>query len=67
MQGKEIVDKSGEDVGKGSGQMVGGRYHAALWCDHSTSYIRYYCCFMEKDVRFTSERHLRYIVRGQKY
>ena len=50
-------------IGKRNGEMVGGRYHcfmvrpfdfigttAALW----------------KDIRFTSERHLRYIVGGQK-
>ena len=48
-------------VGKGNGELVGRRYH----------------CFMEglldfidttafwKDIRFTSERHLRYIFGGQ--
>ena len=53
---------------KGSGQMVGGRYHCILWCDHSTSYLVLLrtAAALWKDIRFTSERHLRYFVGGQK-
>ena len=33
-----IVDKSRREVGKGSnGEIVGRRYHCALWRDYSTS------------------------------
>ena len=60
--GKDRKQQIEKYVGKGNGEIVGRRYR----------------CFMEglfdfidtsalwKGVRFTSERHLRYIVGGQK-
>ena len=46
--------------------MVGGNT-SALWRDHSTSYILgTAAAALWKDIRFTSELHLRYIVGGQK-
>ena len=55
----------GEDVGKGNGQMVGGRYHCSMV--RSFDFILGTTAAASwKDIRFTSERHLRYIVGGQK-
>ena len=40
----------GEDVGKGNGQMVGGRYHCIMVrsFDFIVKYYYYCCCCMER-------------------
>ena len=38
----------------------------ALWCYHSTFSLVLLTAALWKDIRFTSERHLRYVVGGQK-
>ena len=51
----------GEDVGKGNGQIVGGRCHCIMV--RSFDFILGATAALWKDIRFTSER---YIVGGQK-
>ena len=51
-------------MGKGNGQMVGGRYHFIMV--RSFDFILGNTAALWKDIRFTSERHLRSIVGGQK-
>ena len=50
-------------MGKGNGQMVGGIYHCIMV--RSLDFILGTTAALWKDIRFTSERHLRYIVGGQ--
>ena len=51
-------------MGKGNGRMVGGRYHCIMV--RSFDFILGAAtAALRKDIRFTSERHLRYIVGGQ--
>ena len=51
-------------MGKGNGRMVGGRYHCIMV--RSFDLILGATAALRKDIRFISERHLRYIVGGQK-
>ena len=46
-------------MGNGNGQMVGGRYHYIVV--RSFDFILGTTAAFWKDIRFTSERHLRYI------
>ena len=46
----------GEDVGKGNGQMVGGRYHCIVV--RSFDFILGATAALWEDIRFISERHL---------
>ena len=52
-------------MGKAIGQMVGGRYHCIMV--RSFDFILGTTAALWKGVRFTSERHLRYIAGGKKY
>ena len=49
---------------KENGQMVGGRYHCTMV--RSYDFILGATAALWKDIRFISERHLRYIVGGKK-
>ena len=46
--------------------MVGGRYHCIMVRSLFDSMLGTTADLLWKDIRFTSERHLRYIVGGQK-
>ena len=51
-------------MGKGNGRMVGGRYHCIMV--RSFDVILGATAALKKHIQFISERHLRYIVGGQK-
>ena len=51
-------------MGRGNGQMVGGRYHCIIV--RSFDFGIGATAALWKDIRFVSETHLRYIVGGQK-
>ena len=53
----------GEDVEKGNGRIIGGRYHCFMV--RSLDVIIGTNAAIRKHVRFTSERHLHYFVGGQ--
>ena len=62
---KLLIEKiKGEGVGKENWLMVGGRYHCIMV--RSFDFILGTTAALWNDIRFTSERYLRYIVGGQK-